>query len=77
MGRRIDDGGNGGFSDLPGRQTTHRLALQVVAALPDDMAAALAVLDRAKFLLECWQLEQEPSEVPQLVVRPRLVRNSD
>ena len=39
---------------------THRQAIQVVATLPDDTEAALAVLERARQLLTCWDQMPEP-----------------
>ena len=39
---------------------THRQAIQVVATLPDDTEAALAVLDRARQLLVYWDQMSEP-----------------
>ena len=45
---------------------THRQAIQVVAQLPDDTEAALAVLDRARQLLTCW--DQMPDPVAGLVL---------
>jgi hypothetical protein len=45
---------------------THRQAIQVVAMLPDDTEAALAVLDRARQLLLCW--DQMPEPVTELVL---------
>jgi hypothetical protein len=45
---------------------THRQAIQVVAQLPDDTEAALAVLDRARQLLTCW--DQMPEPVTELVL---------
>jgi hypothetical protein len=46
---------------------THRQAIQVVAQLPDDSEAALAVLDRARQLLLCWDQMPEPVSRPVLV----------
>jgi hypothetical protein len=39
---------------------THRQAIQLVAQLPDDTEAALAVLDRARQLLVYWDQMPEP-----------------
>lgn len=71
-----ENGGKGpGQSPLTADQWTHRLALQLLNGLPEDHQHALAVLDRARFLLECWQLQPEDAgktaEVRQL--KPRLV----
>lgn len=50
---------------------THRQAIQIVAQLPDDSAAALAVLDRARELLICWNRRFEAEERP---LKPVLVK---
>ena len=43
---------------------THRQAIQVVAIIPDDTDAALAVLDRARELLVCWdRLPARPTPI--------------
>ena len=46
---------------------THRQAIQLVAQLPDDTEAALAVLERARQLLTCWDQMPEPVTGPALV----------
>jgi hypothetical protein len=51
---------------------THRQAIQIVAQLPDDEDAALAVLERAKELLTCWrERAQKLSPIGESWVRPR------
>lgn len=72
-----DSGGPvGPVADPFDRQWTHRQALQIIEQLPDNTAAAIAVLDRAKALLEMWQIGwNKPSEPPDIRVfqRPKLV----
>ena len=41
-------------SKRPVDEWTHRQAIQIVAQLPDDTEAALAVLERARELLVAW-----------------------
>lgn len=72
--------GNGGKNrrqTLEGHQTTHRVALQIAGMLPDDTEEALAVLDRARFLLESWRVgfaeEQAQLDRTVTVLRPKLV----
>ena len=54
-------------------QWVHRQALQIAGLLPDDTDHALAVLDRARFLLQSWSfgVESEPERVQ--AIRPKLV----
>ena len=52
----------------PVDEWTHRQAIQIVAQLPDDTEAALAVLERARELLVCWD-RVDDAERP----RPTLV----
>lgn len=63
--------GNGRRSPVTGPaadQWTHRQALQLVAMLPDDLVQATAILDRAKYLLDCWTLR--PEEPPTAAIQP-------
>ena len=53
-------------------QSIHRMAIQIVAQLPDDTEKALAVLNRARELLECWGSRLEPTRKP---AKPMLVRS--
>lgn len=59
---------------LGDRQLIHRQALQILAILPDDLGQATAILDRAKFLLGCWELgpEEVAKEAEVRVLRPVL-----
>jgi hypothetical protein len=66
--------GTGANRDKADRQWRHRQALHIVGLLPDDMADAIAILDRAKFLLEAWQMGPEADTADKVTeLRPRLV----
>ena len=70
----MDERGGNGFDRSKTSNTDqwmHRQAIQLVAQLPDDTAAALAVLDRARELLVCWDALAPPQATP---VRPVLVK---
>ena len=70
----LQGGSTGSSEPKTGRKTdqwTHRQAIQMVAQLPDDMEAALAVLERARQLLLCWDGFAELLERPQ---KPILVK---
>ena len=55
-----------------GDQWTHRQALQVLAQLPDDQQEALAVLDRARALLEMWSIgDDQIAEATIHLLRPK------
>lgn len=45
------------------RQLIHRLSLQIINLLPDEIDQAQAVLARASYLLSSWQDEPEAEEV--------------
>lgn len=55
-------------------QWTHRQAIQVIGLLPDNQDQALAILERARFLLKCWDLQPEDFDRSNVErIRPKLV----
>ena len=52
------------------RWTNHQ-AIQIVAMLPEDTEKALAILDRARWLLICWNCE---APTPIRAIAPVLVK---
>lgn len=55
------------------KQWTHRQALQIIGQLPDDLTEAIAVLDRARFLLESWDFGEDQRRAAVLPLRPRAI----
>jgi hypothetical protein len=51
-------------------QWTHRQAINIVAQLPDDTEAALAVLERARELLIAWDGANEVKGPKPILVKP-------
>jgi hypothetical protein len=75
--RRVPEMGEGkGFAAKSGGsaaadQWTHRQALHLIALLPDDQQQAIAILERARFLLSCWTLKPESQAKAQVVSWPK------